>query len=278
MGAGVHVSADEIVVLMAVANETNSTIVLSNRKGRVGGFEGSPMPTVRVTSGVSVKIPVVIQRIERLDEEGQIVDIAAELISRTALQWESAVTEASPGDCISNMNIEKADSGGLAATSSSKSKARNGRVRIPSRCLREIIEEHKSFASRICRAPVHIRFDIGSSSSQKNLRNDGEIGEVHVLPGVFIDTKVDVTMQDWVPDKVISNISFTLEFCCAKKDSETTNNMKNILLSSDNNSNNLTSSTNPYIWSGQLRRCIRGIKSRHEKMTHTARIAFVERG
>merc|ERR1712157_541274 len=96
MGAGVHVSADEIVVLMAVANETNSTIVLSNRKGRVGGFEGSPMPTVRVTSGVSVKIPVVIERIERLDEEGKVVDIAAELISRTALQWESASLESSP--------------------------------------------------------------------------------------------------------------------------------------------------------------------------------------
>ena len=198
--AGVHVSADEIVVLMAVANETNSTIVLSNRKGRVGGFEGSPMPTVRVTSGVSVKIPVVIQRIERLDEEGQVVDIAAELISRTALQWESAVAETSPGDSTTNAsgpnsNLEKVESGSLALTSSSTSKARHGRVRIPSRCLREIIEEHKSFASRICKAPIHIRFDIGVSSSDKKLRNSGEMGKIQVSPGVFIDTKVDVTMQ-----------------------------------------------------------------------------------
>merc|ERR1712007_10786 len=59
MDQGVHVSSDEVVLLMAVANETNSTIILSNRKGLVGGFEGSPMPTVRITSGVSVKIPVV---------------------------------------------------------------------------------------------------------------------------------------------------------------------------------------------------------------------------
>ena len=29
---GVHVSGDEVVVLMAVANETNNTIILSNRK------------------------------------------------------------------------------------------------------------------------------------------------------------------------------------------------------------------------------------------------------
>lgn len=49
-------SGDEIVVLVAVANECKSTIILSNKVGRVGGFEGSPMPTVRVTSGVSVKV------------------------------------------------------------------------------------------------------------------------------------------------------------------------------------------------------------------------------
>lgn len=104
------------------------------------------------------------------------------------------------------------------------------------------------------------------------------MGQVQVSPGVFIETKVDVTMQDWVPDNVISNISFTLEFCCAKKDSETTNHVKNVLLNFDNSYNNVTASNNPYIWSGQLRRCIRGIKTRNEVMTHTARISFVERG
>ena len=88
MDKGVHVSSDEVVMLMAVANETNSTIILSNKQGNVGGFEGSPMPTVRVSSGVSVKIPVVIPRIDRFDENGEVTDLAAELVSRTALQWE----------------------------------------------------------------------------------------------------------------------------------------------------------------------------------------------
>jgi hypothetical protein len=69
MDQGVHVSADSIVVLMAVANETNSTIILSNQKGRVGGFQGPPMPTVTVTSDVSVEIPVVIPRISRIEEK-----------------------------------------------------------------------------------------------------------------------------------------------------------------------------------------------------------------
>ena len=69
MDQGVHVSADSIVVLMAVANETNSTITLSNQKGRVRGFQGPPMPTVTVTSDVSVEIPVVIPRISRIEEK-----------------------------------------------------------------------------------------------------------------------------------------------------------------------------------------------------------------
>ena len=90
---GIFVSGDDIVVLMAVANETNSTIILSNRSGTVGGFDSNPMHTVKVTSGVSVKIPVIIPRIHCLDENGNIGDIATEIITRTALTWESVAVE-----------------------------------------------------------------------------------------------------------------------------------------------------------------------------------------
>ena len=147
MDQGVHVSSDEVVLLMAVANETNSTIILSNRKGLVGGFEGSPMPTVRITSGVSVKIPVVIPRIDRFDESGDVTDLAAELVSRTALQWESETVE---GDGTEKIK-------------------RTGRVRIPSRCLREIIDEHKSFASRICKPPVSLSVSVGGEPQQSEI-------------------------------------------------------------------------------------------------------------
>jgi hypothetical protein len=146
--SGVHVSSNEVVLLVAVANETNSTIILSNRKGLVGGFEGSPMPTVRVTSGVSVKIPVVIPRIDRIDENGEVTDIAAELVTRTALQWESEVIEGTDG-------TEKIK--------------RTGRVRIPSRCLREIIDEHKSFASRICKPPIMVDVGIHGNEGAKDM-------------------------------------------------------------------------------------------------------------
>ena len=143
LGEGIFVSRDDTVVLMAVANETDSTIILSNRSGVVGGFASSPMPTVRVTSGVSVKIPVVIPRIDYMDETGETVDIASELIARTALQWESH-------------NRSSKDPG--------SKRWRQGRVRIPSRCLREIIENHSTFYSRICKAPIQIEMAVGDSS------------------------------------------------------------------------------------------------------------------
>ena len=62
---GVHVLGNKVVVLMALANKMSSTIVLSNSRGQVGGFKANPMPTWRFTSGVLVKIPVVIQQVER---------------------------------------------------------------------------------------------------------------------------------------------------------------------------------------------------------------------
>jgi len=123
------------------------------------------MSTVRVTSGVSVKIPVVIQRIDRRDVSGNIADIAAELIARTALQWESEVNE---GGKKENKRV------------------RHGRVRIPSRCLREIIGEHQSFASRICESPVTVTIDIGRREGMK---------AVQIFPGLFLDTSIEVSIR-----------------------------------------------------------------------------------
>ena len=162
---GVHVSSDEVVLLMAVANETNSTIILSNRKGLVGGFEGSPMPTVRISSGVSVKIPVVVPRIARFDGNGDVTDLAAELVALTALQWESEAIEGAD-------TIEKIK--------------RTGRVRIPSRCLREVIDEHHSFASRICTPPVSLNVSIG---------DEANLSEISLHVGSSLQVNASISFQ-----------------------------------------------------------------------------------
>ena len=163
---GVYITTNDIVILMAVANETGSTIILSNRSGIVGGFEEEPMPTVKVSSGVSVKIPVVIPRIDCLDENGDIVDIANELISHTALKWESEAVDDDKNDSIH------------------KGK-RQGRVRIPSRCLKEMIQEHPSFATRICKPPINIRFLVGKDKKEEML----------ATPGIPLELSISTTAQ-----------------------------------------------------------------------------------
>lgn len=246
---GVHVSADDIVVLMAVANETNSTVILSNRKGRVGGFQGAPMPTVRVTSGVSVKIPVVIPRISRIDEEGGVADIAAELVANTALQWET-VLDAVDDDFDGSASVfnPKKRVVDHSASEAANRKIRQGRVRIPSKCLREIIAEHPSFASRICKPPVKVKVSIGRPENEKALQ---------VSKGTPVDTFVEVETADWVPQELVDKCTLVLEFCCARKNTSGTSDMRE------------------YVWIGLLRRTIPW-NSAEKK--HRARICFLEDG
>lgn len=197
------------------------------------------MPTVRITSGVSVKIPVVIPRIDRFDEEGNVTDLAAELVSRTALQWESEAVEGADGE------TEKIK--------------RTGRVRIPSRCLREIIDEHKSFASRICRPPVSLSVSVAEGP--------GEVGGKEVIsltPGSSIRVDASMTVQDWVPLEIVARCKVTLEFCCAEKQP-------------GNSSFNAAGGVMPYMWCGQLRRTI-DLSDEEDDKTHLARIAFFRRG
>jgi hypothetical protein len=241
MDPGVHVASDEIVVLMAVANETNSTILLSNRKGRVGGFSGSPMPTVRVTSGVSVKIPVVIPRIARLNvnepESGLPMDIAAELVANTALQWKSVTDD----NAIATGDEQE--------TLMNAGKIRQGRVRIPSKCLREIISEHQSFSSRICQPPVSVSVSIGRMEGAMHLA---------VERGAPVTAHVTVQIQEWVPAEVRDQLFITMEFCCARKNAAGT-------LKQD------------YVWCGLLRRTV-AATSAAEELKHHARVMFLTEG
>lgn len=164
MDPGVHVASSDVVMLMALANETDFTIMLSNRNGLVGGFEGSPMPTMRVASGVSVNIPVTIPRIKRVnDKEGGVRDIVSEIVSLTSLRWESASNETDGG--------------------SDTRKVRQGQICIPSSCLRDIIAEHQSFLSRICEPPVSVKVNIGRKEAEQNL---------FVSPGTPVDVFMEV--------------------------------------------------------------------------------------
>jgi hypothetical protein len=258
---GVFITKDDIVVLMAVANETNSTIVLSNRAGVVGGFESSPMPTVKVSSGVSVKIPVVISRIDRLDENGEVLDIANELIAHTALNWQSEVTD-------KNDSLQKG--------------TRQGRCRIPSRCLREMIQEHGSFATRICRPPIIIDLKVdekeyngkdlvicAGSPLDLCINSRGQGKEWSFLLNDFNDITLNHLIftfhnfKEWIPTKSLNSCTATLEFCCSRKNS------------GKNYRTFLEENKEAYIWCGQIRKSFR---FDNKDLKHNARLCFLTPG
>lgn len=244
MDPGVHVCSRDVVVLISVANETNSTIVLSNRNGLVGGFEGSPMETITVSSGVSVRIPVVLPRIRRMDESGEPADVVAQLVAKTELQWKEVSSE-----------FHEDTTGISSMESSGKKRVRQGRMRIPPNCLKEIVAEHPSFASRICEPPCDIILSLGGGQSESK-------APACVQQGTPIDVFVEVLISNWVPEDVVEECSLTLEFCCARKE--------------DGSSHSISSSMQQdYIWCGQIRKMMRACD---EEKNHRARILILQPG
>lgn len=244
MDPGVHVCSRDVVVLISVANETNSAIVLSNENGLVGGFEGSPMETITVSSGVSVRIPVVLPRIYRVDYEGKPADIVSQLVAKTELQW----TEVS-----SDFHDEEKETNSMQR--SGKKRVRQGRMRIPPQCLKEIVAEHPSFASRICEPPCDVILSLGDGKETQE-------ESLSVQQGTPIDVFVEVLMSDWVPDDVIDECNLTLEFCCARKE--------------DGNRRSLAASMKKeYVWCGQIRKMMR---CADEEKTHRARVLILQPG
>jgi len=242
MDPGVHVASRDVVVLISVANETNSTIVLSNKSGLVGGFEGSPMETITVSSGVSVRIPVVLPRIKRMTDSGEAADVVAQLVEKTELQWKEVSSEF-------HENVE----GISSMESAGKKRVREGRMRIPPSCLKEIVAEHPSFASRICEAPCEIVLSLGDGKS-------GASSEpLSVQQGKPIDAFVEVFMAKWVPEEIVEECSLTLEFCCARKEDGSI----------------LSTMHRDYVWCGQIRKMMRACD---EEKSHRARIVILQPG
>jgi hypothetical protein len=194
---GVHACSDKVVVLVSVANETTSAIILSSPNGAVGGFEGSSMDTLRVSPGVSAKIPMILPRVDRAP------GICEQLTKMTQLQWKSEVA-----DGITGMSIE---TGGTMVPLNRR--VRGGTIEISSACLKTIIDENPTFLSRICKAPCNIKVGVAVGD---------EKGAVDIELGKPVDTSVQIELADWVPADVLKQSNFTIEFCCARKDASQT--------------------------------------------------------
>ena len=125
-------------------------------------------------------------------------------------------------------------------------------MRIPPNCLKEIVAEHPSFASRICEAPCDIVLSLGDESHKP----------LCVQQGTPIDVFVEVLMNSWVPVDVVEECSLTLEFCCARKEDGVANSMA-------------SPARRDYVWCGQIRKMMRACD---EEKSHRARILILHPG
>lgn len=189
MDPGVHVCDDKVVVILSVANETAASIRLSSPDGAIGGFDGSPIDTMKVTSGISVKIPMIIPRVDRSSK------MCKRLQELTTLHWESEEVE---GDAKAEIET----SGSMVPVNK---RVRSGTLKMPMHCLKTIVDENPTFLSRICKAPCAITVTA----------DGGAEGRSKIKKGDSVDLTAQVDLADWIPADLLVKNNLILEFCCA---------------------------------------------------------------
>jgi hypothetical protein len=180
----IQVSNKDIVFILTIANETKDEIVLSREHGPIGGLFDSPISTILVRAGVSAKVPVLMSRIPRRNEDSKHVDLAESIIESTRLTWAANVVGKEPT---------------------------SGNIEIQREALQEIIDKHPSFVQRICEPPCEISFSVAGKASSSL--------PITIGLGKPLDLKVDVKLATWVDAEQASKCTMTLEFHCAQNES-----------------------------------------------------------
>lgn len=277
MDKGVHVCCNNVVVLLSVANETNIDIILSNPDGSaVGGFQGKPMKTVKVSSGVSVRIPVVLPRVPRVDNNGIPTDVVAQVVAKTALQWEEVGMD-NNNLAVMTTAAKSKEAGGNADNASYGIKnlalcLRKGRLRIPPSCLKEIIARHPTFTSRICDPPCRVSLSVLQKTSDAVNKNDGILT---IKQGTPLDVVAEAIVADWLSSEVTSHCRVTLEFCCARKEEVGTGVSGKSLSIPTSFVDNKKQPQLEYVWCGQVHKRLQGVESSKK---HQARIVILQPG
>lgn len=261
----IQISSEDVVILITVSNDTDSKIILSHHSGVVGKFQQEPLSTMEVSSGVSVKIPVTIPRIEGSEENANAIDISDKLSSLTALTWESVPMS-------NNLNTVF------------HQEKRQGSIQIPLRCLQQMVETHESFAAHVCLPPLSIVLHVNGVIP--------EMSHKRVQVGIPLDLSTIVkqqgrsrTSKDAVLHHIFSfgNISHltpffkastsfqglkyctaTVEFCCSRKNSGL------------NPETFVERNRDEFIWCGQRQKSFPWHDL--EDVTHSSRLCFTAPG
>lgn len=225
----IYVCGDKVTVLMSVTNETTSPIFLSKEDGASLGFPESMMSQLKVSPGVSAKIPIMLKRILRTDIETGDDCICRKVIAMTRLKWVSDISVAESDDAQ--------ETGGPYFPVNRR--VREGILEIPLLCLKKVIEESHTFVSRICQAPCYISINAAAGQAEGSY-----------LTNVEVDTPVDISvkveMAKWFSNDLLERTRCTLNFSCVRQD---------ISLKGDNHLERACKSD--HIWVGQIRKAYR---------------------
>ena len=250
---GVHVCSDKAVVVMSIANESSTPIILTRVDGSPFGFPSSQMDSIKVSKGVSAKFPILLPRVDRSE------NVCQALIDMTKFEWRGCIPGSHPDDAQ--------ETGGPMFPSNCR--IRRGILEMPSSCLKTIIDENPVFLSRICKAPCSIGIEAASSPN--------------ATVGKPVEVSVTVEMAKWLSADLKKSTKCVLGFCCVKQHSSLDNDKENRALTHTNNINNEahTSSSKGFVWIGQTRKNLRiGETEENEAapVRHHAKIMFLEEG
>ena len=189
MDPGVHVCGEKVILMISVANESASPIIVSRVDGSPIGFPNREMDSIRISKGVSAKFPIVLPRIDRSS------DVARALIDMTKFRWRSDITNTAPEDAQ--------ETGGPMFPANCR--VRQGFLELPFSCLESIIEENPIFLSRMCRAPCSLSVGVGSADTNV---------------GTPVEVSVGVEMAEWLSTGLTERTRFVLTFCCARQNGD----------------------------------------------------------
>ncbi|VEU42487.1 unnamed protein product [Pseudo-nitzschia multistriata] len=249
---GIHVCSDEVVVMISVANESSSPIILSRMDGLPVGFAKSKMDTLKVSKGVSAKFPIILPRLERTD------DICQRLVAMLKFKWKSEIGGSELDDAQ--------ETGGPMFPVNYR--VREGILEIPRPCLQKIIDENPIFLSRICKAPCSIGVSIFGGSNG----NESQQSVKNVQVGKPVDVAVSAEIAEWLSADRKDRTNCTLKFYCARQNSSTNN------ADGKENASCASNQSKDFVWIGQIHKTLTMGETSSDTDPHRARIVFLSEG
>lgn len=172
----------EVEILVTVTNESRHAIELSKENSHLGVASCVPIDKLRLRPSLTIKIPMILSRIEVRNKEEILKSIVDEIERSTTITWKSE------GDI---------------------SEGNSGRIRIPRSCLEDLVRKDSSLVSKLVEPPLNFEMLVDDSSSSE--------GTLHLgrgSPGAKVCAKIKVA--DWVSEEEKDSHDVIVELVCVQ--------------------------------------------------------------